>query len=238
VSARSAAEEDQIYTDAFVGERSWNGRERNQLLWNRGGGGFVEAGAAFGLDDLRDARGLAAADFDHDGDVDFVVNNYRAQAACFENQVGAERAWLAVRLRGAGSNTDAVGATVTVVAAGRWHSAVVAAGSGYASQNSAEQVLGLGGAGSVDEVLVRWPGGSVEAFGPFEVRRRVTLRQGEGEPRLARAPAMSPPKAARPVEGWAGGLDRATAGALATLGVFGLAAIALGLLRRPMGGHD
>ena len=33
----------------------------------------MEVAGALGLDDIRDARGLAGADFDHDGDVDLVM---------------------------------------------------------------------------------------------------------------------------------------------------------------------
>ncbi len=181
MSAQTAAEEEKIYTDAFVGDRSWNGRERNQLLRNRGDGTFVEVGSALGLDDLADARGLAGADFDQDGDVDFVINNYRARAAYYENRLGQRNAWIALRVQGTQSNRDGIGAVITVrMEAGR-QTRVVGAGHGYASQNSLEQVFGLGDTSRVD-VVVRWPGGAREAFGPFEATQRLTLVEGSGRP--------------------------------------------------------
>jgi hypothetical protein len=192
VGSQTAAEEEVIYTDAWVGKRSWNGRERNQLLLNLGGTRFAEVGAALGVDGLKDGRGLAAADFDLDGDVDFAINNYAAAADLWENRFGARRAWLALRLQGAGANRDAVGAIVRVHAGGRIQTRLVGVGHGYASQYSLEQLVGLGDSQRVERVVVTWPtlgrglAGRVESFGPFATRKRLTLVEGQG-----RAPLRS-----------------------------------------------
>ncbi|MBI4576716.1 MAG: ASPIC/UnbV domain-containing protein [Planctomycetes bacterium] len=182
---------------------------------NRGDGSFVEAGAALGLDDLRDARGVAASDFDGDGDVDFVVNNYRAPAAYFENRLGPGRTWLAVRVEGRQANHDGVGAEVTAVVGGRRLLRLVAAGDGYASQYSLEQVFGLGGAPRADSVEVRWPGGRTEAWGPFDAGQRLRLVEGTGRPVGRVSPAAPTARARLP---W-GAVLGAAAGALVTLGV-------------------
>lgn len=189
MGSQTAAEEEFIYTDAFVGENSWNGRERNRLLLQADDHGFVEAAPAFGLDDLRDGRGLAAADFDRDGDVDLCVNNYRAAAALHVNTFAQERSWLAVRLEGTRSNRDAIGAVVRVRTGDVTQSSVVGAGHGYAAQYSKEQLFGLGDAERVDSVEVRWPTGDVERFGGSDARRRLRLVEGEGLPGPAPAPA-------------------------------------------------
>ncbi len=170
-----------------MGENSWNGQERNQVLLNRGVGTFIEVGTAVGLDSMHDARGMAASDFDRDGDVDFVINNYWAPTTYFVNRVGERRAWLAVRLQGTRSNRDAIGAEVAVLAGGRRFVRIVGAGHGYAAQYSLEQIVGLGDLARADDVEVRWPGGAVEAFGPSYARQRLLLVEGTGRP-VAPAP--------------------------------------------------
>ena len=66
-------------------ENSWNGREHNHFMLNRGDGSFTEIGAGVGLDGVADARGIAFADLDRDGDADLIVNNYKALAAYYVN---------------------------------------------------------------------------------------------------------------------------------------------------------
>ncbi|MGE0712307.1 MAG: CRTAC1 family protein [Planctomycetota bacterium] len=222
MGSQTAAEEEFIYTDAFVGKKSWNGREPNILLLNLGDG-FVETGAAFGVDGHLDGRGLAAADFDQDGDTDFAINNYMAPAELWENQVGARRGWLAVRLQGAGPNRDAVGAIVRAYVGDEVQTRLVGAGHGYASQYSLEQLFGLGDAAEVEQVVVTWPTtgegapGRVEAFGPFAARSRVRLIEGQGHP--PRGAAATAPR--RPTPGAEGELGVPCA--LAALGLLLLA---------------
>ena len=180
VESENKRVESRIYTDKFVGENSWNGRERNHMLLNLGGGKFAEIGSAAGLDGVLDARGMATADFDHDGDADFVLNNYNAQASYLVNRMAPKRGWLAVRVEGTEANRDGVGAEVIAEIGQRRLVRLVSAGHSYASQFSLEQVVGVGEAKGVDALKVRWPDGSVEDFGPHALGQRVRLIQGRG----------------------------------------------------------
>jgi ASPIC and UnbV/FG-GAP-like repeat len=166
-----------FYRDEFRGNISWNGYEHNVLLRNEGPGPdgtlqFTDVAMATGADDIRDARGVATADFDNDGDLDIVINNNpgdsgRAElsrATVLRNDVGQRRNWLAVELIGTASNRDAVGALVTVEAGGEKFTRLVSAGSGFASQQSARLYFGLGDKTQVDVVTVRWPNGRSEKF--------------------------------------------------------------------------
>jgi hypothetical protein len=133
---------------------------------------FTDVGMATGADDTRDARGLATADFDNDGDLVVVINinpgdSGRAElsrATLLRNIVGERRNWLAIELCGTESNRDAVGATVTVEAGGQKFTRLVSAGSGFASQQSARLYFGLGDNTQVDAVTVHWPKGRIEKF--------------------------------------------------------------------------
>lgn len=187
-----------FYRDDFRGNISWNGYEHNVLLRNEGvapGTGsnatlrFTDVAMATGADDIRDARGIAAADFDNDGDLDIVVNNNpgdsgRAElsrATLLRNNVGERRNWLAVELRGTASNRDAVGASVTVEAGNEKFTRLVSAGSGFASQQSARLYFGLGDKTQVDVVTVHWPNGRVEKFSKaLASRQMIRITEGAG----------------------------------------------------------
>ncbi|MCH8960245.1 MAG: VCBS repeat-containing protein, partial [Bacteroidetes bacterium] len=58
------------------------------------------------------SHGLAFGDFDHDGDLDAVVNRLNRVAGLYRNDASAPR--LAVRLRGQAPNTQGIGATIRV----------------------------------------------------------------------------------------------------------------------------
>ncbi len=173
-----------------MAQNSWNGRERNHLLLNRGQGRFAEVGGALGLDGLADARGMAAADFDQDGDIDILVNNYKAKAAYYVNEHATARS-VSVRLVGADGNRDAIGAELTARIGDRTLHRLVGAGHSYASQFSLAQHIGLADADRVDALVVRWPSGEIEEFPGPPAGARVTLTRGDGLARSSRATAES-----------------------------------------------
>ena len=131
---------------------------------------FADVAMAVGADDIKDARGMAVADFDNDGDLDIVVNTNPGDIGkptvppvLLRNDLGQNRNWLAVELKGTTSNHDAVGAEVVIEGRNGAGSAVtlmrhVSAGGGYASQNSDRLYFGLGDI-RVESLTVRWPGG-------------------------------------------------------------------------------
>ena len=182
-----------FYRDEFRGNISWNGYEHNVLLRNEGvtpNGTlqFTDVAMATGADDIRDARGMATADFDNDGDLDIVINNNpgdsgRAElsrATLLRNNVGERRNWLAIELRGTASNRDAVGASVTLEVSNEKFTRLVSAGSGFASQQSARLYFGLGDRTHVNVVTVRWPNGRVEKFMKDAIAARQLVRITEG----------------------------------------------------------
>ena len=198
-----------FYRDDFRGNISWNGYEHNVLLRNEGTGPngtlqFTDVAMATGADDIRDARGMAAADFDNDGDLDIVINNNpgdsgRAElsrATLLRNNVGERRNWLAIELRGTASNRDAVGASVTLEVGNEKFTRLVSAGSGFASQQSARLYFGLGDKTQVDVMTVRWPNGRIEKFSKHALATRQLIRITEGSgievSALGRAVSITP----------------------------------------------
>jgi hypothetical protein len=99
-------------------------------------------------------RGLAAADFDNDGDVDFAVGSIAGRLALLRN-TGTKGHWLEVRLR-----EFSPGARVTAVLPdGRRLVREVQAGSSYLSSEDPRVHFGLAGATKVVSLEVRRPGG-------------------------------------------------------------------------------
>lgn len=127
-------------------------------------GSFVEAAAAYGLHSLGDARGLAVSDFDGDGRLDFIINNYNIPAQYFVNRVPNHGHWLRIQLRGRESNRDGVGAMLRARIGDRQLLQVITAGEGYASQYSRVAHFGLGPARTVDQLEISWPSGKRQIF--------------------------------------------------------------------------
>ena len=174
-------------TELIHGDGSWSGRERNVAYLNNGDGTFSDVSGAIGLDFLDDSRAFAAADLDGDGDLDLVLksrnepglrvlrNDFAESLAAGDNNA------LAVRLRGPTSNRDAVGARVTVVAAGKPSTKTIRAGSGFLSQHSKELLFGLGKAERIDELRIMWPSGAEQVLSDPPVNRRITIVEASDE---------------------------------------------------------
>jgi hypothetical protein len=104
--------------------------------------------------------------------------------------------WLAVRLRGSGRNTDALGAlvtvrapgttvtvrgatdSVTVRAGGAVQVRVVRSGTSYLSQDDLRQHFGLGAAAEAESVEVRWPDGTTTRRENVKADQTLLIEQG------------------------------------------------------------
>jgi hypothetical protein len=161
-----------------VGAHSLNGFERDYLLRNNGDGTFTDVAYVNQADRIEDGRGVAILDYDLDGQIDVALRNYRQPAQLLRNRGGAGH-WLEIKLVGTRSNRDAIGARLTLTAAGQRQTREVRAGSAYLSGSSLVQHFGLGGAERVDSLAVRWPSGIETVLANLEPNRRYLLREGD-----------------------------------------------------------
>ncbi|MBI4170053.1 MAG: CRTAC1 family protein [Acidobacteria bacterium] len=171
--------------------------QRPFLFENGGRGKYREIGAGVGpyFATPEVGRGLAIADFDNDGDIDLLFNPNNRRATLLRNDGGnAAGSWITLRLEGSRSNRDAIGAWVAVTAGGRRQVGEVRSGSSYMSQNDMRLHFGLGAAGRVDAIEIRWPTKPrrVEKIGPVPAGLFLTIKEGSGI--VKRAPPAGPPR--------------------------------------------
>ena len=154
----------------------------SRLFRNIGGGAFSEVSAAAGFTNTAQGRGLIALDYDSDGDLDLLETNYNANAILHRNETPQTGNWMDVELVGSGAGGRyAVGAEVTLMAQGVEHVQLVTAGVSFLSHEPYLQHVGLGAAGGVDFVSVRWPDGARETWsGPFAVNHALRIARGAG----------------------------------------------------------
>jgi ASPIC/UnbV protein/VCBS repeat protein len=142
--------------------------ERLQVVTTGDGGvAALDVGAV----PARNGRGLAAADYDNDGDVDLALASIGGAVQLLRND-GAKGHWLEVQLP-----RFAPGAVVTVVLPdGRRLVRETRAGSSYLSSEDPRLHFGLATATQVRELVVRLPGGAVTRLRDVRADRLVTVR--------------------------------------------------------------
>ena len=130
----------------------------------------VSAGVGLGDGPLVNGRGLAAADYDNDGDLDLAVASIAGELVLLRNS-GAEGHWLQVRL-----GEFSPGAKVTAILPdGRRLVREVQAGGSYLSSEDPRVNFGLGAATRVRRLVVRYPGGGVTRLRNVAVDRLVAI---------------------------------------------------------------
>jgi hypothetical protein len=152
------------------------------LAENRGSGrGAIfadvtgEAGPGFAV--RHSSRGLAAGDYDNDGDVDLLITNLDAPPTLLRND-SRTGSWLIVALEGDRGTPNPVGATVTITAGGKTQRRDIAAGDSFLSTHDPRPHFGLGDAGRVDELAVRWPDGTRTVVKNVKARQILTVKKG------------------------------------------------------------
>jgi hypothetical protein len=146
----------------------------------------TSAGPGFALEKV--SRGLAAGDFDNDGDLDLLVTNNGQTADLLRNNSDHGNA-LIVRLVGKESSRDGIGARLRLTTGTVTQMREVKAGSSYLAQNDLRQHFGLGTNQRVDRLEVRWPSGATTCFPTCpQTRSSLSARVKESsEPRHSRA---------------------------------------------------
>lgn len=144
-------------------------KTRSIAFRNGGDLAFADSSTAWGWgSDEAISQGIALADLDGDGALDVVVTRLDAPSVVYRNRTAAPR--VAVRLRGAGANTQGIGAVVTVSGGGLpAQSREMTAGGYYLSGSDAQLAFAARDSGMV--ITVRWRSGMVSRVAGVHANR-------------------------------------------------------------------
>src|SRR5882762_4514479 len=159
-------------------------RFREPLLLHRNNrdGAFDEVSKQAGLQDLplKSRRGAAFGDVFNTGNVDVLLLNVGEAPSLLKNMNANGFHRVLFKLVGTKSNRAAIGARVTIRAAGVKQFSEVRGGASYLSQNDLRLHFGLGTAKKMESVEIRWPNGTVETLQNVAADCIYTIVEGAG----------------------------------------------------------
>ncbi|MCG8426121.1 MAG: CRTAC1 family protein, partial [Chromatiales bacterium] len=155
--------------------------KENNVFFINNNGKLHNVSERSGANLLGNTRAVAYLDYDADGDLDMLLNNYHGDAVLYRNnaeQLGNN--WIKVKLIGdfeKGSNRDAVGARIiatTVNGQRIWRE--IRRGESYLTVHPKEQHIGLGKTASVN-LTVEWPNGERNEYRDLAAGYRYVIDQ-------------------------------------------------------------
>lgn len=157
--------------------------QTKQLWMGTGGSQFREVSKQTGtaLSDVQSARGAVFADFDNDGDIDAYVAHNNDLGQLLINRLPTGTHWLGLKLQATEGNRDAIGAEISVMTEAGKQTRVVTAGNGFLSDSDRRVHFGLGKAGLVKQLKIRWSDGSESTYADLQPDHYYHIRQGYSE---------------------------------------------------------
>ena len=153
--------------------------QEHSLFRNLGGGKFQDVSTTAGpfFQTKTVGRGACFADYDSDGKMDAFLVNLGGPGVLLHNITADPGHWLKVRLIGATSNRDGIGAMVEVTANGMTQKSERVAGSGYLGQDDWRLHFGLGPAVKAEKIVVNWPSGARQVLENVRADQVVEIRE-------------------------------------------------------------
>lgn len=162
---------------------------------NQGDLTFLDVTERWGTDQPAVHHGVAMADFDGDGDLDFVVNNLGSAAGIYRNDGTAPR--VAVRLRGLSPNTQGIGGKIKLMGgAVPIQSQEIICGGRYLSGSEAMAVFAAGSSQAGVSIEVVWRNGKKSLIHGVKANRLYEVNETGASTAAPATPPAAPPKEA------------------------------------------
>lgn len=176
-----------LLTDAMrldLTERMPQVKVSNYAFRGRGDGTFENVTDRWGMTEPSFSNGAAYADFDGDGDLDYVINNINDQAFVYRNNLvdsKPEKAhYLRIRFEGEGANRLGFGAMVEYeLPGGRKELYEHTPYRGFLSSVEPVAHLGLGEVMTLKNLKITWPGGRVQVLPSVNADQTITVRAAD-----------------------------------------------------------
>ncbi|MGI9168076.1 MAG: CRTAC1 family protein [Pyrinomonadaceae bacterium] len=171
------------HPDDFVEMRNARVKYREPLLlFENTGRTFKDVSRVSGTVFAKEfsGRGMATGDFDNDGDLDVLVANNGEAPLLLRNEGGSRNNWVGLQLVATKSNAAATGAIITWQSGAVKRSRLKTAGGSYLSSHDPREILGLGTAGKIDFLEIRWPSGKVDRLTNVSSNTYIKVIEGEG----------------------------------------------------------
>ena len=157
-------------------------KEPKLMFRNLGKGKFAKVSKELGPGFMRPVagRGLAAADFDNDGDIDFAINVRGDYPELLRNDGGNANNWLTVHLVGTKSNRDGLGSVLKLTSEGFTQVKQSKGGMSYMSASDPRIHFGLGKRKTIESLQITWPSGQVDNLSKVPTNQIITVKEGTG----------------------------------------------------------
>lgn len=162
--------------------------QQNTLYENLGSGKFADISDVSGeaLKDKQVSRGIATADFNGDGLLDFIVTNNGGTAQIVFNETEKKGNFVGLWLEGEKSNRSAVGTRVSAKIGEKIIERQIMGAQSYLSVSDFRLLLGLSEAQKIDELTIFWLGGEQQTIKDLPSGKYYYIKQGkEAQPFVA-----------------------------------------------------
>lgn len=160
----------------------------NFIYRNKGNMEFQKMNNEWNFTEKTWSQGSAYADFDNDGDLDFVISNTNMPPQLYQNKSNdlLLNNYVLIKLEGPSLNPKGFNSMVKVTSNGVSQISNVNPYRGYMSSSQAVAHFGLKDANTIDELVVSWPDGKQTTLNNVAANQTITVKYSDAKQGIKR----------------------------------------------------